>query len=260
MRRILCSLVVAASAVPFALGGSGAAASGLNGVLIPATPNERVPAAGGTFESTNWSGYAVTSSNNAISHATSTFVVPKLNPPPSGYASTWVGIGGFNRGDHTLIQAGISEQSATPHYFAWWETLPNSAVPINNKSVSPGDKVTVTVAQTSSKKWKISLTDAGHWSFNKTVSYNSSRSSAEWILEAPTVGGTQTKLPGLSTTKFGPTSTYVTNGTSHTIAKGNPNKILMVTNSGSREATPSALASNGQSFNDCAWKTSCSTP
>lgn len=260
MRRILCSLVVAASAVPFALGGSGAAASGLNGVVIPATPNERLPAAGGTFESFNWSGYAVRSSNDAISKASSKFIVPRLSPPPSGgYASTWVGIGGFSSDD--LIQAGISEQSATPHYFAWWETLPNSAVPIKNKSVSPGDKVTVTVAQTSSKKWKISLTDAGHWSFSKTVSYNSSRSSAEWILEAPTVGGMQTKLPGLSTSKFGPTSTYVTNGASHTIAQGKPDKILMVTKSGrSREATPSALASNGQSFNDCAWTASCSAP
>ena len=260
MRRILCSLVVAASAVPFALGGPGAAASGLNGVVIPATPNERLPAAGGTFESRNWSGYAVTSSSDAISHATSKFVVPKLSPPPSGYASTWVGIGGFNRGDGTLIQAGVSEQSATPHYFAWWETLPNSAVPIKNKSVSPGDKVTVTVAQTSSKKWKISVTDAGHWSFSKTVSYNSSRSSAEWILEAPTVGGKQTKLPGLAKAMFGPTSTYVTNGASHTIAQGNPDKILMLTRSGSREATPSALASNGQSFNDCALTKSCSVP
>lgn len=260
MRRILCGLVVVASGVPFALGGSGAVASGLNGVVTPATPNERVPAAGGTFVSTNWSGYVVTSSKHAISRATSTFLVPKLSPPPSGYASNWVGIGGFNPTDRTLIQAGISEQSATPHYFAWWETLPESAVPINGKSVHPGDKVTVTVAQTSSNKWKISLTDAGHWSFNKTVSYNSSRSSAEWILEAPTVGGTQTKLPGLSTSKFGPTSTYVTNGASHTIAQGNPDKILMQTNSGSREATPSALASNGQSFNDCAYSQTCKAP
>jgi hypothetical protein len=226
--------------------------------VIPATPNERVPAAGGTFESTNWSGYAVRSSSDAISRATSTFIVPKLNPPPSGYASTWVGIGGVS--SHDLIQAGISEQSTTPHYFAWWETLPSSAVRVKNKSVSPGDKVTVTVAQSSSKKWKISLTDAGHWSFSKTVNYNSSRSSAEWILEAPTVGGTQTKLPGLKEAMFGPTSKYETNGASHTVAHGNPDKILMVTKSGSREATPSALASNGQSFNDCAWKTSCSAP
>jgi hypothetical protein len=258
MRRILCSLVIAASAVPFVLGGSRAVASGLGGVVIPATPNERVPAAGGTFESTNWSGYAVTSSSDAISHATSTFIVPKLAPPPSGYASTWLGIGGFSSRD--LIQAGISEQSNSPHYFAWWETLPDPAVMIKNKSVSHGDKVTVTIAQSSSKEWKISVTDAGHWSFSKTVSYNSSRSSAEWILEAPTVGGKQTKLPGLSKVNFGPTSKYQTNSTTHTVAHGNPVKILMVTNSASREATPSALASNGQSFNDCAWKTSCSAP
>jgi Peptidase A4 family len=258
MRRIVCGFVLAACAVACTLGGSGGAASALNRAVIPATPNERVPAAGGTFESRNWSGYVVKSSSDAISRATSTFIVPKLNPPPSGHASTWVGIGGFSSPD--LIQAGISEQSATPHYFAWWETLPDSAVRINNKSVSHGDKVTVTIAQSSSKKWKISLTDAGRWSFSKTVSYNSSRSSAEWILEAPTIGGTQTKLPGLIKTKFGPTSKYETSGATHKLAHGNPIKVLMVTRTGEREATPSVLASNGQSFNDCAWKTSCPAP
>lgn len=258
MRRTICSFVLTACAVACALGGSGGAASTLNGAVIPATPNERVPAAGGAFESTNWSGYAVKSSSDAISRATSSFIVPKLNPPPSGYASTWVGIGGLSTDD--LIQAGISEQSTTPHYFAWWETLPSSAVRLNNKSVSHGDKITVTIAQSSSKKWKISLTDAGHWSFSKTVSYKSSRSSAEWILEAPTIGATQTKLPGLTKAKFGPTSKYETNGTTHKIAHGNPIKLLMVTRAEKREATPSALASNGQSFNVCAWKTSCSAP
>ena len=128
MRRILCSLVVAASAVPFALGGSGAAASGLNGVLIPATPNEHVPAAGGTLMSMNWSGYAVKSSSHAISRATSTFVVPKLNPPPSGYASTWVGIGGIPP-SFDLIQAGIAEQSTTraaPVRSGSWKRLPSA--------------------------------------------------------------------------------------------------------------------------------------
>lgn len=258
MCRILCSLVLAASVAPFALGSAGAAASGTNGVVIPAIPNEHVPSSGGTFLSTNWSGYAVRSSKHAISRATSTFIVPTASSPPSGFASTWVGVGGFATND--LIQAGIAEQSRRPHYFAWWEKLPRSSVAIHHKPVSAGDRVTVTVAYVSSKKWKISLTDAGHWSFSKTVSYRSTRSSAEWILEAPTVGGIQTKLPGLSTAAFGPTSTYVTNGVTHTIAQGNPNKILMVTRSGKREATPSALASDAQSFNDCAWRTGCSAP
>ncbi|MGN6169587.1 MAG: G1 family glutamic endopeptidase [Solirubrobacteraceae bacterium] len=225
--------------------------------MIPAIPNERVPAAGGTLPSTNWSGYAVRSSKHAISRATARFTVPTAGSPPAGFASTWVGVGGFSTQD--LIQAGIGEQPTTPHYFAWWEKLPNSAVPINSKSVAPGDRVAVTVAQISSRKWKISLTDTGHWSLSKTVNYNSTRSSAEWILEAPTVGGVQTKLPGrLSTVMFRNKSTYVTNGATNTIAHGNPDKIIMVTSSGKREATPSALASNGQSFNDCAWTSNCS--
>jgi hypothetical protein len=258
MRRLLCNVVLVVSAVPLALGGSGAGASSVNAVVIPATPHERIPASGGTFLSANWSGYAVKSSQHAISKTTATFIVPRVTPPRFGFASTWVGIGGFSTKD--LIQAGVSEQSTSPHYFAWWEKLPNSAVPINHRPVSPGDRVTVTVAQASSKKWTISLTDAGHWTFSKRVTYNSSRSSAEWILEAPTVNGSQTKLPGLSTTMFRRTSKYVANGLTHTIAQGNPVKILMFTRSDKREATPSALGPDGQSFNDCAWTKSCSAP
>jgi hypothetical protein len=259
MRRLICGFVLVASAVPFALGGSGAGASGLNGVLIPATPNEPVPSAGGTLLSRNWSGYAVTSSKHAISRARSTFIVPALSPPPAGFASTWVGVGGISRPD--LIQAGISEQSARPHYFAWWEKLPNPAVPIGNKPVSPGDHVSVTIRQHSPSRWTISLTDAGRWTWRKTVTYHSSRSSAEWILEAPTVNGRQSTLPGLTTARFGPTSTYVTHGGRHTIADGNWLKIVMVArHSGMREATPSALARDGQSFNACAWTRSCPTP
>ena len=45
----------------------------------------------------------------------------------------------------------------------------------------------------------------------------------------------------------------------HTIAEGNPTQIFLspgVVN----EATPSALASDGQSFNDCAYAQTCAAP
>jgi hypothetical protein len=58
---------------------------------------------------------------------------------------------------------------------------------------------------------------------------------------------------------FGPTSTYPDGSGTHTIAAGNPTLIFLspgVVN----EATPSALASDGQSFNDCAYAQSCPAP
>ena len=90
-----------------------------------------------------------------------------------------------------------------------------------------------------------------HWSWSKNVTYSSSESSAEWILEAPTLVA-QTLLAHVGTAHFGPTSTYTDGGGTHTIAQGDPTEIFLspgVVN----EATPSALAADGQSFNDCAY-------
>jgi hypothetical protein len=69
----------------------------------------------------------------------------------------------------------------------------------------------------------------------------------------------QTLLANTGTTKFGPTSTYTQGGVTHTIAQGDPTQLDLspgVVN----EATPSALASDRQSFNDCAYAQSCAAP
>lgn len=263
MRRFLCSLVVAASAAPLALSGSGTAAP-FNAPLIPANPGQRLPPSGGTVKSTNWSGYVVSSNKHNITSVVSTFTVPKVTSPPSGFAATWGGIGGFGTND--LIQAGVSEfASPSQQYSAWYELLPADSVPIHNCSgnsackVSPGNKMTVTIKQVASKKWKFTISDAGHWTWHKTVSYNSQRDSAEWILEAPFINDKQSKLPHVSKAFFGPKSTFVKGGTTDTIAKGNADKVLMFTTSHKREATPSAL-SGAQSFDDCAWASSCAAP
>lgn len=260
MRRFLCGVVVlAASAVPLLLGGSGAAASGAGGVLIPTSPHERLPASAGTVSSTNWSGYVDNSTKRNITAMTTTFVVPTASTPPSGFASTWGGIGGF--GTKHLIQAGVSEQTSGTHYFAWYEMLPAAAIPISGETVTPGDHVTVTITEVSSNRWTISVNDTSRSeTFSRTFTYNASNSSAEWILEAPTINGSQSTLPGLTTAPFGPTSTFVKGGVTRTIAAGSPTKIFMIKHSGKREATPSAIASDGQSFDSCAWKTSCATP
>jgi hypothetical protein len=66
-------------------------------------------------------------------------------------------------------------------------------------------------------------------------------------------------LANTGTTSFGPTSTYVAGGQTLTIAQGNPTQIDLSPGL-VNEATPSALASDGQSFNVCAYAQSCATP
>jgi hypothetical protein len=238
------------------------------GVLIPKTKGERLPAHGGTADSLNWSGYAVTPTGGGVTAVSSSFTVPSAGLVPPGFAATWTGIGGYNTSD--LIQAGTAEQSAPSNpllgdqYYAWYELLPASETQLTNCTgdpnctVTPGDNVTVNISQVSGNTWSISMTDAGKWSWSQDVNYASSESSGEWILEAPTLVA-QTLLANVGTVQFGPTSTYTTGGVTHTIAEGDPTQIFLspgVVN----EATPSALASDGQSFNDCAYAQTCAAP
>jgi hypothetical protein len=102
------------------------------------------------------------------------------------------------------------------------------------------------------------MADSGRWSWSHRVTYSSSLSSAEWILEAPTLVA-QTLLAPVGTVRFGPTATYTAGGVTHTIAHGDPMRITLSPGL-INEATPSALAPNGQSFNDCAYAQSCAAP
>jgi len=234
------------------------------GVLQPVA-GKAVPLHGGTVSSLNWSGYAVT--GTGITGVTSTFTVPTAGLIPPGFTATWAGIGGYNTSD--LIQAGVGEQSlpSAPlvgaQYSAWWETLPNAETPISgcsgdpNCTVNPGDSVTVNIANAGGNNWKISMTDANHWSWSLNVSYASSESSAEWILEAPSLAVVQTIAAPVGVAHFGPTSTFNQGGTK-TIAQGNPTAIDMGLGIGPNEATPSPLAADGQSFDVCTYSSSCS--
>lgn len=239
------------------------------GVLVPANPHELLPLHGGTVTSLNWSGYAVTPHRAKITTVSSSFTVPSASLAPPGFAATWTGIGGYKTQD--LIQAGTAEQSfpsnpvAGPQYYAWYELLPNSETQLHGCkgnagcAVKPGDQITVSISQASATKWNVAMRNAGHWTWSKLVTYKSSRSSAEWILEAPTLV-TQTLLANVGTVHFGPTSTYTSGGTNKDVAQGNPTKILLSPGGVVNEATPSSLAANGQSFNDCAYSQTCAAP
>jgi Peptidase A4 family len=57
-------------------------------------------------------------------------------------------------------------------------------------TVKPGDTMTATIAETntSTSTWTISLTDTTQgWTFSNSVTYTGPRSSAEWIVEAPSL-------------------------------------------------------------------------
>lgn len=248
----------AAVAAGFALVSSSARSerSATAGALIPSVRSEILPFSGGTVHSRNWSGYAVRSQSHNISGVTGTFVVPRAKGTPTGAAATWAGIGGFKTQD--LIQAGTGEDSLPSFlfgkkYFAWYEMLPHPEVPLHgckgdaHCKVSPGNHMSVSIRNLGGNSWSIAVRNSGHWSWSKRVNYNSSRSSADWILELPSCAFCLS-LADVGTVHFGPASRYTTSGSSHTVRQGNPVKIIL-----SGAAKPSALGADGQSFNDCAY-------
>jgi hypothetical protein len=265
--RFICTAAAcAAIAASFALSASAghrdaATRAATSGVLIPSSPGEILPLSGGTVHSANWSGYAVRSKQHAISGVSGTFVVPSITKRRFGIAATWAGVGGFKTKD--LVQAGTVEESQFGRrYFAWYELLPAGLVHLHgchgdpHCNVSPGDHISVSISNVSGNSWKIAVGNAGHWSWTRQFAYTSSRSSADWILEAPSNGVETYPLAHVGTVSFGPTSKYTASGASHTIAQGHPVRIILR----GGQATPSALGSDRQSFDDCSYQTSCPRP
>ncbi len=184
-RLIASALIVAAGSflvtgfAPPAHAGTRAQAGRGGQVLVKSQADEVLPVHGGTVDSLNWSGYAVTPATDGITAVASTFVVPAAAAAPPGFAATWTGIGGYSSSD--LIQAGVSENSSSTgvtgsQYGAWYELLPKSETPLKackgKKScpVEPGDNVSVSITEVSANQWSIHLADSTEgWTWSKTV-------------------------------------------------------------------------------------------
>jgi hypothetical protein len=150
-----------------------------------------------------------------------------------------------------------------PTYSAWIERLPDAEQQITgcvgDKScgVHPGDRMVVSIRQLRGSSWLITMVDRGHWSWRQTVTYASARSSAEWILEAPSEAALQTTLDGVGEVHFVGSNTFTAGGRTTVIGRGNPDRVTLLEGA---EATPSALSRNGSAFNVCAYSFSCPAP
>jgi Peptidase A4 family len=112
---------------------------------------------GQVFGASGWSGLVVTDTPPYL-QVWGTWTVPSVQVPPgmngTFYSSTWVGLGGYFKGDDNLLQAGTSQNVDPingPSYYAWLEWFPASAVPLNNSAgpdyfpINPGQTVAVMV-------------------------------------------------------------------------------------------------------------------
>lgn len=226
----------------------------------------------GSFESTNWSGYAVTGSN--FTQVTGSWIVPASTCAAGSsaeYAAFWIGIDGWT--SNSVEQTGTDSDcsNGTPSYYAWYEFYPQASYYAGNlTNLKPGDVMTASVTYNPAKnQFTATITDTtSRATFSTTYNPNrhntAARTSAEWIAEAPSASaGRRVKvlpLADFNVIKFGPDFSQAANTDTATVGTGSPGSIgsfganvdssTMVSDGSTSVpmATPSPLTSDGTSF------------
>ncbi len=144
--------------------------------------------------SSDWSGYTVStdllSPQVAVTSVSGSWVIPEVAASAgNSYSAAWIGVGG--QYDGALIQTGTvhSWVNGAANYMAWYELLPQNSVQLS-MTISPGDvmRASITLQDAASQTWVIEITDTSNGqTFKQSFSYNTTRLSAEWIVERPIV-------------------------------------------------------------------------
>jgi len=240
-----------------------------------------------TTLSSNWSGYMAATNfsqpqANSVTAVSGSWIVPKVTGPSSGTtnSSIWVGIDGNGiDGNSNVEQVGTGEDvnNGQPVYFAWWQMESKQganvagqgyAARILSMMVLPGDSITASVQYISSGahagQFDLSIVDnsrandsfSTYETSSQTQSPLAQRSSAEWIVEAPTSAksGSIDQLADFGSVTFTNASAVI-NGVTGPINDSNwqcePLDIGYTTNGGSTQvvqAKTSPLSVSGTSF------------
>jgi hypothetical protein len=243
--RLVLALVLAATS--FAPPAATTSAIALQAVThqpqIDARPGTGATSTNG-WASSNWSGYAI--SGTGFTSVTGSWTVQAVSRTKRAtYSSQWVGIDGFKNA--SLIQTGTESDfvSGAARYRAWWEILPASETVIPSVPVRPGDRMSASIASRGNGTWTISITDVTtRAAFSTTRSYSGPMTSAEWIEEAPSVGGRLATLAHYaSPEKFDPGTA---NGSNPVLVAANGGVMIQ---GGVKVSSPSRPDSDTDGFN-----------
>jgi hypothetical protein len=167
--------------------------------------------------STNWSGYAaqpLAASKATFSAVSGSWTVPTVTGSGTAYTSVWVGLDGYTSGTVEQIGTDSDLVNGVPTYYAWYEMYPSASVTVASITVNPGDTISASVTYGSGNSYKLSLTD-GTQAFNTTQSLaGTKRSSAEWVVEAPSSNRGVLPLANFGTVSFSSAQATLTGATS----------------------------------------------
>jgi Peptidase A4 family len=181
------------------------AAAAVATVLVVGSPAASGSSAWSTEISANWAGYVVSGLDPraAFTHVTGTWKVPAVKCRAGSGVSVsavWVGLGGHEPYSVSLEQIGTdSDCSAAGRasYYAWYELIPAPSVRLR-LAVRPGDTITASVGPNAAgTKVRLELKNRtrGRGVTKLAVMSTIDLSSAEWIVEAPSLCGRFTCHP-----------------------------------------------------------------
>jgi len=158
-----------------------------------------------TWDSTNWSGYAVTGTNAQSVSASWTVPTADCQRGPTQYSSFWIGIDGWSSSTVEQIGTDSDCSSGRPVYYAWYEFYPKPSFYAGNlTNLQPGDTMTATITY-AGKIFSATIKDeksGASYTTTFTPSTPASRSSVEWIAEAPSNGNKILPLADFGTVTF----------------------------------------------------------
>lgn len=206
-------------------------------------------AAAGTETSTNWSGgVAFAPSGETFRWVEGDWVIPNVDAPTENqwyYCASWIGIDGDGSGD--VCQIGIEAEayrsgaSVTTSIYPWFEWYPYPETAITNFPVRPGDMITALLCTsgagaTSASAYFTNRTTGASTSLTFTAPSGTSLAGncAEWIVEAPTVGGSQSAMADYGEVFFSVCEAVAgdANGHTTTVNGGSGDNINMNNGSG----------------------------
>jgi hypothetical protein len=246
---VIGSMLAAGAASAASLTSHSAAVHAISpgGVMVRPSGGARPAARGGRnteVSSSNWSGYAVTGGTGAFHKVSANWTEP-AGTCTSGdkYSSFWVGLDGYSSDSVEQTGTDVDCAGRTAEYYGWYEMYP--AYPVNfPNTVRPGDHMYGSVTFSGTETYTLVLKDTTQ-NWTQTVTRNESglsRSSAEWIVEAPSSNTGVLPLADFGTVNL---TDCTANGTA--IGGQNPTEIIMVDGSGRDKDSVTSL-SGGENF------------
>ncbi|MGO9112465.1 MAG: G1 family glutamic endopeptidase [Thermoguttaceae bacterium] len=210
--------------------------------------------------STNWAGYAAATDLNqplsgSVSAVSGSWHVPAVTGTGTAYSAVWVGIDGYT--SSTVEQIGTESDlvNGQPRYSVWYETYPQSSVNITTMTVSPRDSISASVQYVASGayagQFKLTITDTSRANDSFTtyqIAPQAQRSSAEWIVEAPSSNSSVLPLANFASVTF-TNATATIKGVTGPIDSSNwQESAINIANSALTETSTSGLTdANGAS-------------